>query len=85
MKSDVKGIELYLTNELPGAMANANEYGNTYAYAIDLYFYTVSQKAKPQDRKKTQENITRLRTLILDETGISVPNIFGIEKYQGIG
>ena len=85
MKSDVKGIELYLTNELPGAMANANEYGNTYAYAVDLYFYTISQKAKPEDRKTTQENITRLRGEILDITGISVPNIFGIEKYQGIG
>jgi hypothetical protein len=84
MKSDIKGIDIYLSNSLPGAMANANEYGNTYAYAIDLYFYTVSQKAKPQDRKKTQENITKLRTLILDETGISVPNIFGVEKYQTI-
>ena len=85
MNADIKGIEIYLAQNLQGSMANPNEYANTYAYAVDLYFYVVSQKAKPQDRKKTQENINQLRRQILDETGISVPNIFGIEKYQGIG
>jgi|TARA_Y100000034_G_scaffold41816_1_gene51355 hypothetical protein len=80
LAADVKGIKSYLDITLAGARANPTEFANSFATAVDLYFFTVAQKTKPHERKALQEDITELRKQIEDSTGIRIPVIFGADK-----